>query len=76
MLIKGVQGLYDFGPMGCALKANLLTFWRQFFILEEQMLEIECTMLTPEPVFKYYSPLGSFIRSDASPSSNIFFDEP
>jgi glycyl-tRNA synthetase len=48
----GVQGLYDFGPMGCAIKANLLSLWRQFFVLEEQMLEVECSMLTPEPVFK------------------------
>ena len=51
--MAGVQGLYDFGPMGCAIKANLLSLWRQFFVLEEQMLEVECSMLTPEPVFKY-----------------------
>uniref|UniRef100_A0A1I8HGV9 HGTP_anticodon domain-containing protein n=1 Tax=Macrostomum lignano TaxID=282301 RepID=A0A1I8HGV9_9PLAT len=43
----GVQGLYDFGPMGCAVKANLLQEWRNFFVLEEQMLEMDCSMLTP-----------------------------
>jgi len=48
----GISGQYDFGPMGCAMKANLLAAWRQFFVLEEQMLEVDCTMLTPEPVFK------------------------
>ncbi|ESO08461.1 hypothetical protein HELRODRAFT_154558 [Helobdella robusta] len=48
----GVTGLYDFGPMGCAMKANLLNAWRNFFILEEQMLEIDTSMLTPEPVLK------------------------
>lgn len=48
----GVNGLYDFGPMGCAMKANLLQAWRQFFILEEQMLELDTAMLTPEPVLK------------------------
>uniref|UniRef100_A0A1I8GFX5 HGTP_anticodon domain-containing protein n=1 Tax=Macrostomum lignano TaxID=282301 RepID=A0A1I8GFX5_9PLAT len=48
----GVQGLYDFGPMGCAVKANLLQEWRNFFVLEEQMLEMDCSMLTPEPVLK------------------------
>ncbi|KAF7245763.1 Glycine--tRNA ligase, partial [Varanus komodoensis] len=48
----GVSGLYDFGPVGCALKNNLIQAWRQHFIQEEQILEIDCTMLTPEPVLK------------------------
>ncbi|KAK7109202.1 glycine--tRNA ligase-like [Littorina saxatilis] len=48
----GVNGLYDFGPMGCAMKANLLQAWRNFFILEEQMLEVDTAMLTPEQVLK------------------------
>ncbi|XP_065804661.1 glycine--tRNA ligase [Labrus bergylta] len=48
----GVSGLYDFGPVGCALKNNILQVWRQHFIHEEQILEIDCTMLTPEPVLK------------------------
>jgi glycyl-tRNA synthetase len=25
----GVAGLYDYGPPGCAVKANVLAFWRQ-----------------------------------------------
>lgn len=37
----GVSGLYDFGPMGCAMKANLLAEWRRHFVLEEHMLEVE-----------------------------------
>ena len=36
--------------MGCAMKANLINEWRRFFILEEQMLEIDCSMITPSPV--------------------------
>jgi glycyl-tRNA synthetase len=48
----GITGQFDFGPMGCAFKANLLQAWRQFFILEEQMLEVDCSILTPEPVLK------------------------
>ncbi|CAD6187919.1 unnamed protein product [Caenorhabditis auriculariae] len=48
----GVTGLYDFGPMGCALKSNMLQEWRKHFILEEGMLEVDCTSLTPEPVLK------------------------
>ncbi|XP_065218735.1 glycine--tRNA ligase isoform X2 [Planococcus citri] len=48
----GITGQYDFGPMGCAIKTNLLNAWRNFFILEEQMLEVDCSILTPEPVLK------------------------
>ncbi|XP_014206733.1 glycine--tRNA ligase [Copidosoma floridanum] len=48
----GITGQYDFGPMGCAFKSNLLGAWRNFFVLEEQMLEVDCSILTPEPVLK------------------------
>lgn len=48
----GITGQFDFGPMGCAFKANLLHTWRQFFVLEEHMLEVDCSILTPEPVLK------------------------
>jgi glycyl-tRNA synthetase len=51
-IYDGVGGLYDYGPVGCAIKANILALWRRHFILEEQMLEIECSMLTPEIVLK------------------------
>lgn len=48
----GITGQFDFGPMGCAFKTNLLNVWRNFFVLEEQMLEVDCSILTPEPVLK------------------------
>lgn len=48
----GVAGLYDFGPPGCAVKSNLLQQWRQHFVLEENMLEIECPAVTPECVLR------------------------
>lgn len=48
----GITGQFDFGPMGCAFKTNLLHVWRQFFVLEEHMLEVDCSILTPEPVLK------------------------
>jgi glycyl-tRNA synthetase len=38
--------------MGCAVKTNILNEWRRAFILEEQMLEIDCSMLTPTPVLE------------------------
>lgn len=48
----GITGQFDFGPMGCALKSNMIQLWRKYFILQEQMLEIDCSILTPEPVLK------------------------
>ena len=48
----GVAGLFDYGPPGCALKENLLALWRQHFVLEDSMLQIECTTLTSHPVLK------------------------
>lgn len=48
----GVAGLYDYGPPGCALQANILSLWRQHFVLEESMLELDTTILTPHDVLK------------------------
>lgn len=48
----GVSGLYDYGPLGSSLKSNVETLWRQHFVLEEDMLEVGCTCLTPEEVLK------------------------
>lgn len=48
----GVAGLYDYGPTGAALQANIISAWRQHFILEEEMLELETTIMTPHEVLK------------------------
>ena len=48
----GVAGLYDYGPPGCTLQANIIDMWRKHFVLEEDMLEVDCTMLTPAEVLK------------------------
>ncbi|XP_029654474.1 glycine--tRNA ligase, mitochondrial 1-like [Octopus sinensis] len=50
--IKSIQGLYDYGPIGCATQSNILAIWRKHFILEEKMLEVDCSIITPEPVLK------------------------
>jgi glycyl-tRNA synthetase len=49
---NGPAGLFDYGPPACALKSNVLLLWRQFFALEENMLEMECTNLTPSVVLE------------------------
>lgn len=48
----GVAGLYDYGPMGAALQANIISEWRRHFILEEEMLELDTTIMTPYEVLK------------------------
>jgi glycyl-tRNA synthetase len=48
----GVSGLYDYGPPGCALTNNIVDVWRKHFVLKENMLEVDCTMLTPHEILK------------------------
>lgn len=49
---NGPAGLFDYGPPACALKANIVGDWRRHFPLEEGMLEMECTNLTPSAVLE------------------------
>lgn len=46
------KGLFDYGPPGCSLQANIIDLWRKHFIIEEEMLEIDCPSLTPHEVLK------------------------
>ncbi|KAK7425101.1 hypothetical protein QQX98_000015 [Neonectria punicea] len=46
------RGLFDYGPPGCALLANIVNEWRKHFVIEENMLEIDTTAITPEAVLK------------------------
>lgn len=46
------RGLYDYGPPGCALQSNIVDLWRKHFVLQEDMLELDTTILTPKEVFK------------------------
>ncbi|KAI8641817.1 glycyl-tRNA synthetase [Parasitella parasitica] len=48
----GVAGLYDFGPSGCALLNNIIALWRSHFVLEEEMLEVDTTIMTTYDVLK------------------------
>ncbi|KAI3475967.1 hypothetical protein L1887_62525 [Cichorium endivia] len=48
----GVGGLYDYGPTGAALQANIINQWRNHFIIEEEMLELDTTIMTLADVLK------------------------
>lgn len=47
-----VAGLYDYGPPLTLLQQHVLQEWRAHFCLEDNMLELECTNLTPEQVLR------------------------
>lgn len=44
--------MYDYGPPGSALQANLIEQWRKHFIIEEDLLEVDTTILTLHDVLK------------------------
>lgn len=48
----GVAGLYDFGPLGCGMENNIVDIWRSHFVIEEHLMEVRCSQLTPHQVFK------------------------
>ncbi|CAD6573336.1 MAG: Glycine--tRNA ligase 1, mitochondrial [Tremellales sp. Tagirdzhanova-0007] len=48
----GVAGLYDYGPTGSALQANIIDVWRKHYIIEEDMLELDTTIMTLSDVLK------------------------
>jgi len=57
----GVSGLYDFGPVGAALKENIISVWKKHFVLHERMLQVEGTCLTSEAVLKTSGHVDRFV---------------
>jgi glycyl-tRNA synthetase len=51
-IYNGCGGLYDYGPVGTAIKNNIEQLWRSHFVLEDDMLEINGTCLTPKSVLE------------------------
>jgi len=60
-LYGGSGGLYDYGPIGCALKANVQSLWRNHFVIEEEMVEYSGTCLTSEIVLKMSGHVDKFV---------------
>jgi glycyl-tRNA synthetase len=48
----GCSGYYDFGPLGASLKTAVERVWRNHFILEEDMLELNTTNMILYDVLK------------------------
>lgn len=47
-----VAGFYDYGPIGVLLKKKIERLWKKLFIKENGYLEVESSIITPEPVLK------------------------
>lgn len=58
----GVGGFYDYGPLGVALKRNIVEKWRRTFVLPYQdvIVEVETPVIMPEPVFRASGHLDHF----------------
>lgn len=55
-----VAGLYDYGPLGAALKNNIEDHWRRLYVHGEGFQEISCPIVAPEPVFKASGHVDAF----------------
>jgi glycyl-tRNA synthetase len=58
----GLSGTYDFGPLGFLLKKKLIEYWREFFVKsEDNIFEIETSLIMPEKVFEASGHLKGFV---------------
>ena len=48
----GVAGMYDYGPLGCSLRNNIVEVWRAIYKGREGFIEIDSETVGPKEVFK------------------------
>ncbi len=46
------KGMFDLGPPGVSLKNNIIALWRKHFVIHDNMLEVECPIVTPKCVLQ------------------------
>jgi glycyl-tRNA synthetase len=56
----GIAGLYDYGPLGCVMKSNIIELWRRIYALQEGFVEIDGDTVGPEIVFKASGHVDNF----------------
>lgn len=57
----GAAGFYDYGPLGSALKNNIIAEWRRVFVVEEGCLEIDTPTVVPFEVLKASGHVDHFL---------------
>lgn len=45
-IFSGFTSLFNYGPPGCAVPNYLIATWKQHFIVEEGLLELEASCVT------------------------------
>uniref|UniRef100_A0A7S2K6A6 glycine--tRNA ligase n=1 Tax=Zooxanthella nutricula TaxID=1333877 RepID=A0A7S2K6A6_9DINO len=71
----GVSGFFTYGPPGCALKTNIIQQWRNHFVIEEALMEIEDTYIMPRPVLKasgHVDRFSDFLVRDVKDEKKFF----
>ena len=48
----GVAGMFDYGPLGCSLRNNIVDVWRAIYKGREGFVEIDSETVNPREVFK------------------------
>lgn len=59
-LYGGGRGFYDYGPLGSTLKRRIEQIWREFYVIQEGHMEIECPTIGIEDVFIASGHVGGF----------------
>lgn len=59
-LYGGSRGFYDYGPLGSTLKRRIEQIWREFYVIQEGHMEIECPTIGIEEVFIASGHVGGF----------------
>jgi len=71
----GVAGFFTYGPPGCAVKQNLTRMWRNHFVIEEGLLEVEDTCIMQHQVLKasgHVDRFNDFMVKDVEDESKFY----
>ncbi|ELA46703.1 glycine-tRNA ligase [Vavraia culicis subsp. floridensis] len=64
----GVAGFFDYGPLGCSLRNNIVNYWRSVFTNEPNIYEVDSSVILPEAVLKASGHVDKFCDT-------LIFDE-
>jgi len=57
----GLAGFYDYGPVGKRIKQNIEDLIREFYVIDEGFMEVECPTLSPEEVWVASGHVENFV---------------
>ena len=59
-IYSGAAGFFDYGPLGAILKNNIISKWRNYYIVGEGFYEIESPTIMPEEALKASGHVDNF----------------